>query len=392
MTEGIIAEELESMQSATLVLEDGTCLVGEAFGARADAVFELVFNTSMTGYQEILSDPSYRGQGVLFTASQVGNTGINCEDNEAAEPQVSAVVLRELSPLVSNWRASTSLAEWLAARGIPGISGVDTRWLARKLRSQGTLKAALSTCGTPAADLLRQAREWPGLDGRDMVGEASSSSLGRWVGDAGSQWVAAGLPASELHLVVYDFGAKQNILRHLAAGGAQIWTVPAYTPASEVLALHPDGIIFSNGPGDPAGLPGITAEVGRLIESGLPILGICLGHQLIGRAIGGQTERLKFGHHSGNHPVKDLSSGRVMVTAQNHNYAVRASSLDPEKVEVTHLSLNDGTLEGLRLRQRPVFSVQFHPEGAPGPHDAHRLFGQFFKLIRQHRLEEAQHA
>jgi carbamoyl-phosphate synthase small subunit len=374
------------MHTAVLALEDGTVFLGDGFGASAQAVFELVFNTSMTGYQEILTDPSYRGQGVLFTASHIGNVGINPEDFESDAVHASAVVVREVSPLVSSWRASQSLSDWLACRGVPGISGVDTRFLTRKLRDGGTLKAALSTCGTAAERLVEMARRWPGLDGRDTVGEVTSQEVIQWTGDA-ERGPEAWFPGSGsrclsgLRLLAYDYGAKRSIFRHLAARGAQVTVVPAYTSCREALALRPDGLLLSNGPGDPAGLPSIVAEVRGLIESGAPIFGICLGHQLIGRALGAQTLRLKFGHHSGNHPVKDLRTGKVLITAQNHNYAVALDSLDTGEVEVTHLSLNDGTLEGMQLRRRPVFSVQFHPEASPGPHDAHGLFDQFLSIF-----------
>ena len=369
------------MTNATLALEDGTIVTGEAFGAPADTVFELVFNTSMTGYQEIISDPSYRGQGVLFTTSHVGNVGINLEDNESTIPQVSAAVVREISPTVSNWRAAASLTSWLAQHDVPGISGVDTRFLTRKLRDGGTLKAALSTCGTPGDQLIEMARAWPGLDGRDMVREATCAEPYHWAGDAGAKWITADALERAFHVVLFDYGAKRNIARHLAGLGMQVTIVPAYTSRAEVIGLHPDGILLSNGPGDPAGLSRIVEVVGELIEERIPIFGICLGHQLIGRAIGGQTLRLKFGHHSGNHPVKDLRTGKIQVTSQNHNYAVAIDSLDPARVEVTHLSLNDRTLEGLRLKDRPVLSVQYHPEAAPGPHDAHGLFGDFYQLM-----------
>jgi carbamoyl-phosphate synthase small subunit len=368
---------------ATLVLEDGTVITGDGIGARAEAVFELVFNTSLSGYQEILSDPSYRGQGVLFTASHIGNVGVNLEDGESGLVQASAVVLRQCSLLPSSWRASASLPEWLERCGVPGISGVDTRLLTRKLRSRGTLKAALSTRDTPAEQLLSRARAWPGLDGFDTVREVTCAESFHWAGDPGDRWVSASAKGKPAHIVVYDFGAKRNIFRHLAAHGARLTVVPAYTSHQQALALQPDGVVLSNGPGDPAGLPTIVAEVQALIDSGVPLFGICLGHQLIGRALGGQTVRLKFGHHSGNHPVQDLRTRRVLVTAQNHNYAVAPDSLDPSEAIATHRSLNDGTLEGLQLKGKPVFSVQFHPEGAPGPHDAHGLFGQFFDMVWQ---------
>ena len=375
---------------ATLVLEDGTITSGQPFGAAADAVFELVFNTSMTGYQEIITDPSYRGQGVLFTVSHIGNVGVNLEDDESAAPQVSAVVVRSLSPMVSNWRASRDLSGWLAEHGVPGISGVDTRALTRKLRDGGTMKAALSTQGTPPEQLLAMARAWPGLDGVDMVKAVTCAEPYRWTGDAGEKWVTRetlrvaenpkGLDEAR-RVVLYDFGAKRNIMRHLAAAGLRVTVVPADTPAADVLAMQPAGVMLSNGPGDPAGLPYAVEATRQLIDADMPIFGICLGHQLIGRALGGTTSRLKFGHHGGNHPVQDLRTGAVAITAQNHNYQVDIASLDPAEVEITHVSLNDGSLEGMRLRHKPVFCVQYHPEAAPGPHDAHDLFGEFLKLL-----------
>ena len=377
------------MKFATLVLEDGTILEGQAFGAETDAVFELVFNTSMTGYQEILTDPSYRGQGVLCTVSHIGNVGINTEDDESAHPQVSAAVIRALSPVVSNWRSALSLSDWLAQHGVPGIGGVDTRWLTRKLRDGGTQKAALSTKGTSAESLLKMAREWSGLDGRDMVKEVTCEETYHWSDDAGSKWVERSDNSkldnrrsnNEYRIIAYDFGIKENILRHLSSYGANVTVVPADTSAEEVLALNPDGIFLSNGPGDPAGLPYAVEAVEKLIESNVPMFGICLGHQLIGRALGADTYRLKFGHHGGNHPVQHLPSGEVLITAQNHNYCVTAGDLNKDEVEITYKSLNDDSLEGIRMKKKPVFSVQFHPESAPGPHDAHDIFGEFFNMI-----------
>lgn len=374
---------------ATLVLEDGTIFQGRGFGAAAETVFELVFNTSMTGYQEILTDPSYRGQGVLFTASHIGNVGINEEDNESLVPQISAAVLREISPVVSNWRSKLSLADWLELYGVPGISGIDTRFLTRKLRDQGVMKAALSTCSTDPQTLLEKARAWPGLDGVDMVQEVSCPEPYLWTGDAGSQWVDSIKTDQPFRIVLFDFGAKRNILRHLASYGMQVLVVPAYTSCQEVMSYQPDGIILSNGPGDPAGLPTIVQTVKELIDQSLPIFGICLGHQLIGRAIGGTTTRLKFGHHSGNHPVLDLGTQKVQVTSQNHNYAVAADSLNPKLVEITHLSLNDRTVEGLRMIDSPVFSVQYHPEASPGPHDAFGLFHQFYQIVCTSQVSNA---
>jgi len=384
------------MKLARLVLQDGTLLEGQAFGAETDAVFELVFNTSMTGYQEILTDPSYRGQAVLFTVSHIGNVGINLEDDESAAPQVSAVVTRSLSPVVSSWRAARSLPDWMADHGVPGISGVDTRWLTRKLRDGGTQKAALSTRGASPETLLEMARAWPGLDGRDMVKEVTCPEAYHWSGDEGSKWVPSPAYPGEAaknrgyeggpgkggpQIVAYDFGIKKNILRHLACYGADVTVVPAGTAASEALSLKPDGIFLSNGPGDPAGLPYAVETVRALLDSGIPVFGICLGHQLIGRALGAGTHRLKFGHHGGNHPVQYLPTGEVLITAQNHNYCVTPGDLDPDEVEITYKSLNDGSLEGMRLRHKPVLSVQFHPEAAPGPHDAHDIFGEFFRMM-----------
>ncbi|MFT3894456.1 MAG: glutamine-hydrolyzing carbamoyl-phosphate synthase small subunit [Anaerolineales bacterium] len=374
---------------ATLVLEDGTVLEGKAFGAETDAVFELVFNTSMTGYQEILTDPSYRGQGVLFTVSHIGNVGINLEDDEFAKPQVSAAVIRSLSPVVSNWRSALSLSDWLKQHGVPGISGVDTRWLTRKLRDGGTQKAALSTKGTSAEELLKIACEWSGLDGRDMVKEVTCEESYHWDDDDGAKWVKVvnseqlAVESGKWKVVAYDFGIKENILRHLSSYGANVTVVPADTTCEEVLALKPDGVFLSNGPGDPAGLPYAVEAVSGLIESGIPIFGICLGHQLIGRALGADTHRLKFGHHGGNHPVQYLPSGEVLITAQNHNYCVTEGDLNKDEVEITYKSLNDDSLEGLRMKNKPVFSVQFHPEAAPGPHDAHDIFGEFFKMMEK---------
>ncbi len=399
---------------ATLVLEDGTIQTGIACGARADAVFEMVFHTSMTGYQEILTDPSYRGQGVVFTQPHIGNVGINPDDHESGRAQVAAMIVRSLSPCVSNWRSRRDLDSWLSEQGVPGITGVDTRRLTRGLREQGTMKAALSTTGTDPVELLRECRAWAGLDGIDMVrwvtcdapyafpaglrgtdGTAISVSEPAGsapVSDQGAlSWVQRAREAFgdgdhleaplDAHVVVLDFGVKRTILRHLALRAQRVTVVPAATSSSEVLALRPDGIVLSNGPGDPAALDQATATVRELLETGVPLLGICLGHQLIGRALGGITRRLPFGHHGGNHPVRDARSGEVLITSHNHNYCVDPASLDVPALRVTHESLNDGSLEGLELLDRPVLSVQFHPEAGPGPHDAHDVFTRFFKMV-----------
>ncbi len=365
-----------------LALEDGTVMMGRAFGARATVVGEVVFNTAMTGYQEILTDPSYRGQMVVMTCSHIGNVGVNDEDVESDRPQVAAFIVRALSPVVSNWRATESLEDYLARYGIPGLSEVDTRALTRRIRAKGVMKGALSTeeDADPEA-LVEMARSWEGLEGRDMVREVTCAAPYEWAEGSG-RWQPHGFhptPEPRHHVVVYDFGVKRSILRRLVDRGCRVTVVPAYTSAGDVLRLRPDGIVLSNGPGDPAGLPGIVETVRQLLETGIPIFGICLGHQLIAQAIGARTYKLPFGHHGSNHPVREEATGRVRITAQNHNYAVDPDTLDPREAVITHINLNDGTVEGLALRDRPVFSVQYHPEANPGPHDADPLFDQWVK-------------
>jgi carbamoyl-phosphate synthase small subunit len=401
------------------VLEDGTVLRGEGFGAQTTVVGEVVFNTSLTGYQEVITDPSYRGQMVCMTLPHVGNTGVNAEDVESDRPQVTAFIVREVSPVVSNWRANETLPDYLARHGIPGISEVDTRALTRLLREKGVLRAALCTGGGHSVEeLLAQARSWEGLDGRDLVSEVTCQEAYHWLDETGAAWtpvpagrdkIRAGVqvvsaasatadstaadmaaadtavgPARLPHVVAYDFGIKHNILRRLASHGLRVTVVPASTPAEEVLALAPDGIFLSNGPGDPAGVPYAARAVATLLESKKPMFGICLGHQIIGLALGAKTYKLKFGHHGSNQPVSDVDATNVQITAQNHNYAVEDSTL-PGNVEVTHRNLNDGTVEGLRLTDRPVFCVQYHPEASPGPHDADLLFARFAELVKTER-------
>ncbi len=369
-----------------LALEDGTVFVGQAFGARATVVGEVVFNTAMTGYQEILTDPSYRGQMVVMTCPHIGNVGINDEDVESDRPQVAAFIVRALSPVVSNWRAQETLDAYLARHGVPGLSEVDTRALTRLIRTKGAMKGALSTEEDvdPEA-LVEMARAWEGLEGRDMVRAVTCAAPYAWTEGSG-RWQPHGFrpdPEPRRHVVVYDFGVKRSILRRLVDRGCRVTVVPAYTPAEEVLRMRPDGIVLSNGPGDPAGLPGIVSTVQQLLETGIPMFGICLGHQLIAQAIGARTYKLPFGHHGSNHPVRDEATGRVQITAQNHNYAVDPGTLDRRRAVITHVNLNDGTVEGLALTDRPVFSVQYHPEANPGPHDADPLFDRWIQVIGQ---------
>lgn len=384
-----------SRTKAILVLADGTIYEGAAFGAATTVVGEVVFNTSLTGYQEVITDPSYRGQMVCMTVAHVGNTGINIEDVESDRPQVTAFIVREISPVVSNWRANETLHSYLERHGIPGISEVDTRALTRRLRDKGVLHAALCTDGTHSTDeLLTMARTWQGLDGRDLVREVTCQETYNWVDGTKVEWTP--VPAGQVEappgapestaaplVVAYDFGIKHNILRRLTSHGLRVTVVPATTPAADVLALNPDGIFLSNGPGDPAGVPYAAQAVRDLLETKIPTFGICLGHQIIGLALGGQTYKLKFGHHGGNQPVSDVDSANVQITAQNHNYAVGLEQLPPN-AEVTHRNLNDGTVEGLRLTDRPVFCVQYHPEASPGPHDADLLFARFAGLVKEH--------
>ena len=386
--------------NALLVLQDGAVYEGEAFGAATTVVGEVVFNTSLTGYQEVITDPSYRGQMVCMTLSHVGNTGVNAEDVESDRPQVTAFIVREVSPVVSNWRANETLPDYLARHGIPGISEVDTRALTRHLRDKGVLHGALCTDGSHTVEeLLAMARAWEGLDGRDLVREVTCAEPYNWVDGTRVEWtpVPAGRSKAsagpmertddskgEQPLVVaYDFGIKQNILRRLTSHGLRVTVVPATTPAADVLAMQPDGIFLSNGPGDPAGVPYAAASVRDLLEAGIPTFGICLGHQIIGLALGARTYKLKFGHHGGNQPVDDVDATNVQITSQNHNYAVDDSML-PSNALVTHRNLNDGTVEGLRLTDRPVFCVQYHPEASPGPHDADLLFARFAEQVKAH--------
>ncbi len=381
---------------AILALEDGTTFSGISFGARGTTEGEVCFNTSMTGYQEILTDPSYKGQIVTMTYPLIGNYGVNDQDVESWAPHVAGFVIRELSPVVSNWRADRSLHEYLEQNGIPGIQGIDTRALTRKLRVRGAMAGCLSTMGLTAEEAVARAKAWGGMEGRDYVTAVTHKEPFVWDPDdrdsaafsltqapvaANPRHVRQTMPAADIPIVAYDFGMKYNILRRLRQKGFRVQVVPAHTPAAEALKFKPAGIFLSNGPGDPAALGGIVREVKTLVDTGIPIFGICLGHQILGQAFGGRTFKLKFGHRGGNQPVKDFESGRVEITSQNHGFAVDAASLPPE-IAVNRINLNDQTVEGLRHRTRPVFCVQYHPEASPGPHDSTPLFDEFRTLIQ----------
>lgn len=353
---------------------------GQAFGARKTVVGEAVFNTSMTGYQEIVSDPSYAGQLVCLTASEIGNVGTNPEDDESFEHGAEGLIVRSLSPVVSNWRATGDLDGYLRARGIPGIAEVDTRALTRHLRDRGAVMAALSTERADVDALIELARSAPSMEGRDLASAVSTRKPYTWEEPS---WTPDGAepPAVRCHVVVYDFGIKLNILRKLRDQGIKTTVVPADTSAEDAMALAPDGIFLSNGPGDPAAVSGAPETIRALLErSKVPLFGICLGHQLLCLALGGETFKLKFGHHGGNHPVRDEQSRKVAITSQNHGFAVQLASLG-QGATLTHLNLFDETVAGLSLADRPVFSVQYHPEASPGPHDADYMFERFAHMI-----------
>jgi carbamoyl-phosphate synthase small subunit len=380
---------------AILALEDGTVFHGQGFGARANACGEACFNTSMTGYQEILTDPSYKGQIVTMTYPLIGNYGVNEQDVESWRPHVAGFVIRELSPIVSNWRADSSLADYLEKNGIPGLQGIDTRALTKKLRVRGAMKAFISTEGVSDAEAIERARSWTGIVGVDYVKEVTHKEAFLWDpkdeqsasfnivrGNAvkDNRNVRDPMPPADIPIVAYDFGMKYNILRRLRQQGFKVQVVPATTPASEALKYKPAGVFLSNGPGDPSALPYAAQAVRDVVASGIPTFGICLGHQILGLALGGKTFKLKFGHRGGNQPVKDLETGKVEITSQNHGFAVDAKSL-PSDISVNRINLNDQTVEGMRHKTKPIFCVQYHPEASPGPHDSNPLFAEFRKLV-----------
>jgi len=357
-----------------LLLEDGTLFLGVLLGPSRPTVAEVVFTTNMTGYQEVFTDPSFSGQIVVMTAPEVGNYGINEDDPESAHPQVAGVVVRELSRSYSNWRATGGLPEWLAAADVPVLTEVDTRRLTRHLRSAGVMRGVIAPGTEPTREALLALDACPPMEGLDLATLVSTREPYSW-----------GDPSAPLHVVAYDFGIKRNILRLFDEAGVRVTVVPSDTPADEVLARHPDGVFLSNGPGDPAAIPYATGTIQALVEGGVPIFGICLGHQLLGLTFGGRTVKMPYGHRGGNHPVREEATGRVLITAQNHGFAVEGKGnevVGAPELAVTHVNLNDGTVEGLRHRTRPVFGVQYHPEAAPGPHDARGHFEEFLRAVR----------
>ncbi|QHQ40897.1 glutamine-hydrolyzing carbamoyl-phosphate synthase small subunit [Microbulbifer hydrolyticus] len=382
---------MPSTTPALLVLADGSVFRGRAIGAEGTTVGEVVFNTSMTGYQEILTDPSYARQIVTLTYPHIGNTGTNSEDEECAEIWSAGLVIRDLPLLASSFRSEQSLEDYLKERNIVGIGDIDTRRLTRILRDKGAQSGCIVAGGSPNDKIdeeaaLAKAKAFAGLKGMDLAKVVSTKEKydfneGTWELGQGHKPAPAAQPYK---VVAYDFGVKRNILRMLVDRGCNITVVPAETPASEVLAMNPDGVFLSNGPGDPEPCDYAIKAIKEILDTGLPTYGICLGHQLLGLAVGGKSAKMKFGHHGGNHPVQDLNSSKVMITAQNHGFAVDVDSL-PENVEVTHKSLFDGTLQGIRLKDKPAFSFQGHPEASPGPHDVAPLFDQFIEMMEARR-------
>jgi len=365
---------------ALIGLEDGTVMTARSFTGPGEAVGEIVFNTSMSGYQEVLTDPSYTGQLVTMTYPLIGNYGVNPEDMESAGVHPRAFLVREYQDRPSNYRATGTLGDFLKHYGVLGVEGLDTRMLTRKIRTTGAMKALVSTEDLDPDSVVRRAREWAGLVGRDMVARVACTASYRWENN-GLVPASGFANGTGSKVIAFDCGIKYNQLRLLTGKGCRVLVVPATTSAEEVLAMGPDGVFLSNGPGDPAGVRGVVGNIQRMLGK-VPIFGICLGHQMLGLAYGGTTYKLKFGHRGGNQPVKDLLTGKVEIPSKNHGFCVDPASL-PASVEVTHVNLNDGSLEGMRHREWPVFSVQYHPEYAPGPHDAEYLFDRFIQLMQQ---------
>ena len=360
--------------NAILALEDGTTFKGRSFGAAGERFGEVVFNTSMSGYQEVITDPSYKGQIVAMTYPLIGNYGVNTDDAESCKPFIEGFVVKEYSKIASNWRSQKSLAEYLKENNIVGIEGIDTRSLTLHIRQKGAMKAVLSTVDPDEKSLIKKAQNSPGLIGRDLVKEVICGKPYVW-----SQ-------KGKFKVVAIDCGIKLNMLRILERKDCQVMVVPATASSSQILKFKPHGLLLSNGPGDPAALPYIVNTVKELLDK-LPIFGICLGHQMLGQALGGKTYKLKFGHHGANQPVKDLKTGRISITVQNHGFCVDMDSLNKKDVELTHINLNDSTPEGLRHKELPVFSVQFHPESSAGPHDAEYLFDEFIKMMKKEKTK-----
>lgn len=383
-----VPASLSPAQPALLVLADGTIFQGFAVGATGTTIGEVVFNTGMTGYQEVLTDPSYQGQIVTFTYPELGNTGVNTLDAESHKPHVRGLIARNICQRPSNWRSTQSLPDYLQQHNIVGIYGIDTRALTRKLRSSGAMNGAISTEVLDPGALLAQVEAAPSMAGLNLVKEVTTEQVYEWVEPTPSHWeFQSDAPTGDrLTVVALDFGIKRNILYRLASYGCRVIVVPADTPASEILKHNPDGIFLSNGPGDPAAVTEGIATTKELLAADRPIFGICMGHQILGLSLGGETFKLPFGHRGLNHPAG--LSQRVEITSQNHGFAVDPNSLPDGTVEVTHLNLNDRTVAGLRHRQLPMFSVQYHPEASPGPHDADYLFEQFVQTMRSHKIPQ----